>query len=204
MHSVLFGDIISIHHVHVFRYKFNDENILLKIGIITCANGNVEERSDKSKPSKVFAFTTVHVLKSTNLSEYKAFSSFDSNANTALVDNCANTHIWNCREQFTNFRNIPKTSQGVSTIGGQPHIAQGIGDVPTSWRDDDGKVFHHTLKDALYFSDSPVKIISPTKIATEWGPGVDAEGTAITSKYYYSLFIWKRTCTPLSPGIVCQ
>ena len=88
-----------------------------------------------------------------DLNEYKAFASFDSNSETALVDNCANTHIWNVRSQFKIFREISKSRQGVSTIGGQPHFAQGIGDVSTSWRDDNGEIFLHTLKNVLYFPD---------------------------------------------------
>ena len=159
----------------------------LKIGIITFSDFS----SEKISSDKNFAFTTVHVLKSVDLNKYKAFSSFDSNSATALVDNCANIHIWNERSQFDNFRTIPKNSQGVSTIGGQPHIAEGIGDVTTSWCDDKGEVFRHTLKDVLHFKDSPVKIISPSKLATEWGPTIDREGTYITTKYAYSYFTWK-------------
>lgn len=138
-----------------------------------------------------FAFTIIHALKSVDVNEYKAFSSFDSNSTTALVDNCANIHVWNEQSQFKKIRPIPKNSQGVSTISGQPHIAEGIGDVPTSWRDDEGKICYHTLKDVLFFKDSPVKIISPSKLATEWGPTIDHEGTSITTKYLYSYFTWK-------------
>lgn len=36
-----------------------------------------------------------------------------------------------------------------------------------------------------------MKIISPSKLAKEWGPKIDAEGTSITSKYFYSHFVWK-------------
>ena len=158
----------------------------LKIGIITFSNFSESEPNDRP-----LAFTIIHALKSVDLNEYKAFSSFDSNSATALVDNCANVHVWNERSQFKNFRPIPKNSQGVSTIGGQPHVAESIGDVPTSWRDDEGKIFHHTLKDVLFFIDSPVKIISPSKLGTEWGPTIDHEGTSITTKYSYSYFTWK-------------
>lgn len=163
----------------------------LRIGIITFTTGRSDGSTGLSDSQVPSVFTTVHVLKSVNLNEYKAFTSFDSNSQTALVDNCANTHIWNERPQFKKFREIPKTSHGVSTIGGQPNVALGIGDIPTSWRDDDGKTFYHTLKNVLFFPDSPVKIISPSKLAKEWGPTIDAEGTSITSKYFYSYFVWK-------------
>lgn len=120
------------------------------------------------------------------------YSSFDSNTDTALIDNCANTHIWNNRSQFSNFRIIPKEEQGVSTIGGSPHFALGIGDISTSWKDDDGNVFQHTLKNVLYFPNSPVCIISTSKLATEWGYEIDYEGTYIKSKHSYSVFKWKN------------
>ena len=48
------------------------------------------------------------------------------------------------------------------------------------------------MKNVLYFSDSPVKITSSSKLATEWGPEVDREGTSITSKYSYSYFVWNH------------
>ena len=146
-------------------------NILgIKLGIIWIQDETSKDSKDNVLPNACFAFTVVHALRSVDLNEYKAFASFDSNSETALVDNCANTHIWNVHLQFENFREIPKSRQGVSTIGGQPHFAQGIGDVPTSWKDDNGDIFWHTLKDVLFFPDSPVKIISSSKLATEWGP----------------------------------
>ena len=106
--------------------------------------------------SSQMAFTSVFTsygLTSDKLDQHRDFSNFDSDTETALVDNCANTHVWNVREHFSNFRLIPTQDQGVSTIGGQPHFALGVGDVATSWKDDNGDIFHHTLKDVLYFPD---------------------------------------------------
>ena len=150
------------------------------------------EKPDSPKPKDPFAFYTVHALTSTKLDDYVAFLSFDSNAETALIDNCANTHIWNRRHQFSDFREINKAQRGVSTIGGKPHFAEGIGDVKTSWRDDNGKIFYHMLKGVLYFSSSPVCIISTSKLSKEWGNEVDYEGAYIKPKHSYSVFKWKH------------
>ena len=98
----------------------------------------------------------------------------------------------NKRHQFVSFRPLQAKEQVVSTIGGQRHFTLGIGDVAVSWRDDDSKPFRHILKDALFFSDSPVCIISSHKLAGEWGAFVDEEGTSIKSKHSYSVFKWNR------------
>ena len=146
-----------------------------------------EDKKSDTNPEAPFVFTTVHVLTSQDLENRKAFSSFDSNAETALVDNCANTHIWNNRRNFITFRSLDTSKQGVSTIGGQPHFAEGVGDVKTSWKDDDGKVFQHTLKNVLYFSKSLVCIISCRKLSEEWGPKTDFYGTSIKTMHSHSV-----------------
>ena len=146
-----------------------------------------EDKKSDTNPEAPFVFTTVHVLTSQDLENRKAFSSFDSNAETALADNCANTHIWNNRRNFITFRSLDTSKQGVSTIGGQPHFAEGVGDVKTSWKDDDGKVFQHTLKNVLYFSKSPVCIISCRKLSEEWGPKTDFYGTSIKTMHSHSV-----------------
>ena len=52
---------------------------------------------------------------------------------TCIVDNAANTHIWNSKDAF-----IPKSfkvitsSDGVSTISGSGNHPSGIGEVPVS------------------------------------------------------------------------
>ena len=144
---------------------------LVRTGLIIIHNSsqtNITETTFLDKPDPKYAvFTSISVLTAESLANHQAFASFDSNIQTALVDNCANTHIWTERSQFINFRNIPKTQQGVSTIGGTPHLALGIGDVPLTWKDDDGLVFSHTLRDVLYFPNSPVRIINTSKLKSE-------------------------------------
>lgn len=90
------------------------KNFCLRIRIITFTDQKSDSSTGLSDTQKFSVFTTVHVLKSVDLSEYKAFTSFDSNSQTALVDNCANTHIWNVRSQFKSFeksQNPPKMYQ---------------------------------------------------------------------------------------------
>ena len=55
-------------------------------------------------------------------------------------------------------------STGVATIGGlylSPHF---IGNIRTSWYDDDEKLYDCILRGVLYFPDSPVNIISVTAL----------------------------------------
>ena len=71
-------------------------------------------------------------------------------------------------------------------------MPEGIGSVRMSWRDDNGDTFDHVLTDVLYFPKSPVRILSTSKLSTEWGPTIDEEGTWILSKRSYSIFTWKN------------
>ena len=90
------------------------------------------------------------------------------------------------------YRSFFPGERAVSTIGGRSHYPHGIGDVSVSWRDDNNVVFQHVLKNVLHFPDSPVNIISAHKLACEWGPTIDQEGTSIKTKYAYSVFKWKN------------
>ena len=47
------------------------------------------------------------------------------------------------------------------------------------------------LKNVLFLPDSPVKIISADKLASEWASKVDYEGTSIKTKYAYIVFKWR-------------
>ena len=47
-----------------------------------------------------------------------------------------------------------------SAVNDQSNIPAGCGDVPSAWKDDNGKEFKIILKDVLYFPNSPVKIPS--------------------------------------------
>ena len=139
----------------------------LKFGLISYPKPSTESTTPPDFLD--MAFTTVHVLTASELARHVAFSTFDADTQTALVDNCANTHIWNNCKQFKTFTLIPASKRGVSTIGGTPHHALGMGDVSVTWKDDNGQIFYHTLKNVLYFPNSPVNIISCSKLAEERG-----------------------------------
>ena len=150
--------------------------------------------------------TSVTALTSEQLEAHSKSMDFSPGQDTAIIDNCANAHIWNKRDHFLTFREFRTKEQVVSTIGGKQHYPLGIGDVTVSWRDDDHALFRHTLKNVLYFSDSPVCIISSHRLACEWGDSVDEEGTYIKSKHSYSVFKWnhkkfKRTIVHPSHGL---
>ena len=68
--------------------------------------------------------------------------------------------------------------------GLSPHS---IGDVKTSWNDDDGKSYELILNGALYFSDSPINIISATSLTAQFD---DDNGTWIITSHYQSEFTW--------------
>ena len=91
---------------------------------------------------------------------------FSPGQHTATIDNCANAHIWNKWDHFVTFHEFCTKEQVVSMIGGEQHYPLGIGDITMSWRDDDHAIFHHTLKNVLYFSDSSVYIISSHRLAS--------------------------------------
>lgn len=48
------------------------------------------------------------------------------------------------------------------------------------------------MRDALFFSESPVCIISSYCLAGEWDESIDEEGTSIKSKHSYSVFKWRK------------
>ena len=150
--------------------------------------------------------TSVTALTSNQLEAHSKNVDFSPGQDTAIIDNCANAHNWNKRNHYLTFREFHAKEQVVSTIGGKQHYPLGVGDVAVSWRDDNNNLFRHTLQNVLYFSDSPVCIISLHWLACEWGDSVDEEGTFIKSKYSYSVFRWqhkmyKRTIVHHSHGL---
>jgi hypothetical protein len=78
----------------------------------------------------------------------------------------------------------------VATVGGTDHRPTGVGDVSITWTDDSGKAYDITLKDALYFPDSPVKVVSVTSLADHFN---DDEGTYIITKRRHSEFVWDHS-----------
>ena len=76
---------------------------------------------------------------------------------------------------------------GVATIGGDPLTPQGQGSCHIYIKDDSGKVVPLTLHNALYFPDSPVNIISISRLADSYD---DDEGTFVKTTRFQSEFSW--------------
>ena len=114
------------------------------------------------------------------------YESFDSDGAIAVVDNCANRHIWNNREDFVTYKPLDKVSQ-VATIGGANHYPVGIGLVRIQVPDDAGMTSSIVMNDVLYFPNSPVKIISVMCLGDDLN---DSSGTWITTKRFESLLKW--------------
>ena len=87
-------------------------------------------------------------------------SIFDTNESFVVCDNSANNLICNNRDMFVTFN---ATTEGlVATIGGKLNHPAGIVIVKWTWKDDCGEVHTEVLKNTLYFTKSPINIMSVT------------------------------------------
>ena len=123
-------------------------------------NFRLQGRNTKSKCRKRGVLTSLKqicVLK-TSLKKIKIADNFDTST-TCILDNCANTHIWNCKDDFLpgSMKSIDQLSN-VSTIGGSNFYPDSTGQLPVTWKDDKGKSYSIVLDDVLYFPHSPVNI----------------------------------------------
>eukprot|EP00957_Ditylum_brightwellii_P105641 8055077-Ditylum_brightwellii.AAC.1 len=100
--------------------------------------------------------------------------SFDTDGMTAITDNSANAHIFNKRSLFVGEILSMEPNTGVATIRGTDHWPQEIGEAEISWKGDEGVSHVYQFKNALYFPDLPVNIISVTSLAEQLN---DNEGT---------------------------
>ena len=79
---------------------------------------------------------------------HSAYVTFDPDTQHCVVDNCANVHIWNDFSAFipASYMKINEAaSTSVSAVNGDSNSPAGCGDVPVSWKDDNGKEFHIIL-----------------------------------------------------------
>ena len=117
-----------------------------------------------------------------------AYVTFDPDTQHCVVDNCANVHIWNDFSAFipSSYMKINEASStAVSAVNGDSNLPAGCGDVPVSWKDDNGKEYHIVLKNVLHFSKSPVKILSVVQLAEQLQDDLD---TWILSRIFQSIF----------------
>jgi hypothetical protein len=142
------------------------------------------------------------VLANYDKTEHEKLISFDSDSLTVILDNSANTSVFNKKEHFVDkkIHKLVPSEEGVITIGGSNHHPEGYGDVSISLKDDDGNLCELRLSNVLYFPDSPVNIVSITCLAASLG---DPEGTWVQTRWRYSVFQWdhgKHKKTVLHPS----
>ena len=112
---------------------------------------------------------------------HEYFTNFDSDTKLAVLDNAANVNVWNCQEDFVNFKTISPNQlpDNVKTIGDKV-LPLGIGDVPVIFKDDDQVQHEIVLKNTFYFPKSEVNLISIAELATifpDKNGEPDGEGT---------------------------
>ena len=129
----------------------------------------------------VFITNNNYSLSSESIDQYRIVS-WDTESTEAVVDNSANTHIWNvleyCVEGFVHYFD-DNDGIGVFTIGKKSSRPIGMGTVNVSVKDNACNIIHIQLQNYFYFLMSPVKIISVAMLARQFK---DQEGT------------WIKTC----------
>ena len=140
-------------------------------------------------PKLHYALSTIYAFSS---SEAKAddIVSWDINSTSVVVDNAANTHIWNNLEDFVvgSVRYFDDADEvGVLTIDKDSSRPLGVGTVIVKITEDNGDETEVELHHCLYFLASPVKIISVSSLASQYD---DLEGTWIKSFWQHSVFHW--------------
>ena len=142
------------------------------------------------------ALVNVRKVLNVNEEESSYFTNFDSDTKLAVVDNSANVHIWNCLQDFINFRPFTQENmpENVETIGAGA-LPEGCGDVPIILLDDNQVEHEIILRNVFFSPKSGVNIISVPEFATlfpdNWGQP-DEEGTHIKSCRSRSTFTWNR------------
>ena len=159
-------------------------------------------------PASQKQFPNKHVLASYALSSddmvcMQNIQSFDSDSQSCVCDNSANTHIWNNLKDFIPSSLVQltaSTSSSVVTIGGSNFHPTSIGNIKITWNDDNGVPYQTVLKNVLYFPDSPVNVLSVTAFASQLN---DDNGTWIKTARHQSVFSWdheKYTKTLIHPA----
>jgi len=118
-------------------------------------------------------------------------TNFEYGATSCVLDNSANSHIWNKKEDFVRGTLHPlKELASVATIGGSNFYPKGIGDLNVKIRDDNNMTSELVLKNVLYFPNSPVNIISVVCLADHFN---DDHGTSVLTARNTSVLIWDNS-----------
>ena len=87
--------------------------------------------------------TCQHILTADKLTVPSSHIHFDADSTTAVVDNSANVHIWNCKKDFSTYKSLDNAiTPGVSTISSGNTRPAGVGTLPISWKNDSGSLYH--------------------------------------------------------------
>ena len=118
-------------------------------------------------------------------------TNFEYGATSCVLDNSANSHIWNKKEDFVRGTLHPlKELASVATIGGSNFYPKGIGDLNVKIRDDNNMTSELVLKNVLYFPNSPVNIISVFCLADHFN---DDHGISVLTSRNTSVLIWDNS-----------
>ena len=116
---------------------------------------------------------------------------FDSDSETAIMDNSANCIIMKRKSSFipsTYIEIDPNKFYGITTAIGTGNPV-GIGDVKIGWHDDMGKYHNFVLKDAFHIPDSAVNVIGISELSKNIGD-FKSKGTRIDSSGQDSILTW--------------
>ncbi len=110
------------------------------------------------------------VLNIDDLTAQRSTISFNSNALSVICENSANVDVCNNKNMFV-IKIWPLQSHMGTTIGGSENQAEGVGDVQWCWKYDTSQDHTNQIWNVLYFSKSPINILSITCQSIEWWQG---------------------------------
>ena len=145
-----------------------------------------------TNPFKQLSVLAVYAFSSEEASLHEGMISWDTEAIPAVLDNSANTHIWNRRDDFVPGSMVyfdDNENVGVVTIGNETSRPIGIGVVRTFIRDNAHQLHETLLEKTLFFPASPVNVISVTHLAKQYE---DDTGTWIKTFRNRSEFSWNH------------
>ena len=119
----------------------------------------------KLKP-KLPSFKAPRVFQTTKATESKDdVKLFDTDGDTVIVDNSASCIIWRNRKDFIDYTpiNPEDIPVGIETVN-RNGMPTGIGTLPISWRDDNGKLHYFEIKDVFDMPDSFRKYLRSTSL----------------------------------------
>ena len=141
---------------HGLRKALSSEDVLTSVNYVARNDSQLTIEVDKNLINKIMK----------RLDEKLLPSSFFTYSVVDASDNYANVHVIRDKALFLNELHQCSLSDGVSTVTGRNSL-QGIDTATMRWRHKDGTIHEAVLYGALYYPDSPVNIVSATKLAQD-------------------------------------